>query len=399
MRAQYDAIVLCLTVVLICASSVRAQKPGQLLPVMPPQMANAANPLISPLDQTDPFITETIDFRETLAKFAEAKALTAAAARIEMLQFLCLTPKRKARRNPNQAPTFELIDVDRFEITARKSFFDNLPGMMRCLENGLKQVAISCQLAYVEPKHANHLNKFLVPGSAQVSSSPLPAVVPMATAQPADKASAAGSFVMTSTVIQQSKPVTSGLISRDDFKTIQRYLRSSQITFEMSPRVTCYPEQSCKIVDGSSQPFVVALKSEHSQQIGKAVTQPVVQLVPQGTTIQLKPFVVGEQVRLLSDIAVSKIIDVQTVSYATAGGSAPHRIQIPQQNLKQIHLSTLLDGNSILMVDPNFTQIEGQGKQAKEKKLILFLQAQMISPLERTAARPPAAKAEAAVRR
>jgi hypothetical protein len=124
---------------------------------------------------------------------------------------------------------------------------------------------------------------------------------------------------------------------------------------------------------------VVALAPVHGEN-GVTANQPVVQAIEEGTSIRVKASPSGDQIRLLSDIAISKIVGVETFSYP---GTKGPQIQIPEQNIRQIHLSSLLAPRTALLVDAGVAQADPQksgsgNEHLAQRRLFILLQVNIV---------------------
>ena len=326
--------------------------------------------------------TRTVDLSGAIARYAESARLSLESARLETLIFLAMTPRTKALRQPGENPTYERVGTDKFLVTANRSFFVTLPSMLRSLEMGKRQVAVRCQMITIEQSQAHRLNAFLQLGSAQVNCTAMPTVIPVATAGAFDD-NGDQAFVSTSTTIRENTPVTTGKLTAENLEALSRFLKqSTKSEVKFAPVIHLFPGQVGKVADVTERPFVVGLDVVKSS-AGLASTQPVVQAIEDGTTIQVRAIPNGDQIILQTDIAISEVIDVNTYTFTSGTGQEQQSIQIPKQGIRQVNLSTRLGDRQAIMIDPNFVESTtrstrfGQSKVEK-KKTIFVLQVENI---------------------
>ena len=335
-----------------------------------PEMAN----------HSDPIVSEEIDLSTTIQRFAELTGKSPEEARLESLLFMGMTPQVSAVSQPNQNPTFRPRGDDRFFVTARKSFFDSLPSMKLSLELGKKQVFIKCQMISIDPKQAKRLNAFITPGTAEVYSAKIPQITPVATRKTelSDDQSSPHTFVSSSTITRKSTPVITGLISKSNVEKLREYLASTKTETIFAPNMQTFPGQLATINNTSSVPFVVGLEAVNDD-FDRVLTQPVVQAIEVGITVRLRAIPHEDKIQLLSDIALSEVAEVQTYTFSGAGEKNQQRIQVPEQNLRQVHLSTLIGQDSAVLIDPNFVSDKVVNRKGPVKrKSVFILEAKML---------------------
>ena len=335
-----------------------------------PEMAN----------YSDPIVSEEIDLSSTIRRFAELTGKSHEDARLECLLFMGMTPQVNAKIQPNQNPTFRPRGDDRFYVTARKSFFDSLPSMKLCLELGKKQVFIKCQMISIDPKQAKRLNAFITPGTAEVYCAKIPEITPVATEKKefSDDGSNPHTFVSSSTITRKNTPVITGSLSESNLKKLRDYLAETKTETIFAPNLVTFPGQLATISDASSVPFVVGLEAVHKD-FARVLTQPVVQAIENGITVRLKAIPREDKIQLFSDIALSEVGDVQTFTFAGAGEKNQQTIQVPEQNLRQVHLSTLIEKDAAVLIDPNFESNKAFNKNGPiKRKSIFILEAKLL---------------------
>ncbi len=354
------------------------QTRGQYNDTIPSTMDSFGVPEMA--NRTDPVLTQTIDLGKTIRRYAELKQISLEDARLKTLLFLGMSPRIKTVHAAHENPTFENIGEDRYQVTALKSFFDALPAMQLCLELGKKQVFISCRMISIDPKQSKRLNAFITPGSAEVYCAKMPDVTPIATVKTdfADDPNIK-TFVSSSTVVRKNTPVTTGSLSQENLEKLKTYLKTTNTEANFAPNIIAFPSQLATISDASQRPFVVGLEAVHGE-FKRIGMQPVIQAIEDGITIRLRAIPRDGQVQLFSDIALSEVGEVHTLTFASSGEDNQQAIQVPEHNLRQIHLSTLLDADTAILIDPNFIQKENSHskKTSNRKKTIFIFQAKMI---------------------
>ena len=169
-----------------------------------------------------------------------------------------------------------------------------------------------------------------------------------------------------------------GTITSENLKKLEAMLNSDpKCKIVSSPTLRLYAGQVGTFNDTSLQPFVVGLSGSKSD-TGISTTQPIVQPVENGTTIRLRAIPSDEKIKLFADVAISEVLDVKKLTFASGELKSSQSIQIPKQKIQQLHLSAMLkDGQSIL-IDPNFYRTSEKksrlGKKSirKIKTLLLF---------------------------
>ena len=323
---------------------------------IPSTMSPLATSLL-PRSENTTVYTKVVSLESTIAKYAASKSIPLEQARADALIFLGLTPRIREHHFSHEQATFTRVEGDQYQISATPQYFESLPAMQRSLEFGKRQVAFHCQMFSVEVKNSKRLNAFLTPGSAEVYCSKIPEVQPVATAQQTPTEDTSSSFVSSSTVVRKNTPVTTGLITEQRLTELNEYLKESKTNVVYSPMVLAYLGQAASVSDSALRPFVVGLEAinQDNRRVGM---QPVIQAIEDGSTIRVKALPRDGKIQLFSDIVISEVVGVDQMTFTGAGDKSRQSIQMPEQRLRQIHLSTMLDEGSAIMIDPNFIQYQ-----------------------------------------
>ncbi|QEG21338.1 hypothetical protein [Mariniblastus fucicola] len=148
-----------------------------------------------------------------------------------------------------------------------------------------------------------------------------------------------------------------------------------------APTVVCYSGQTAAISDVSLRPFVVGVKP----MVGDFAVahQPIIQTIEDGLVMRLQPTINEGRVDVSANLAHSKVSAVETFTFAGTNDSGNVTIQIPEQTLKRVRVSSSLEDGETLFIDPRL-QIETEkkassklpfknGKTVSDKKQLYFL--------------------------
>jgi hypothetical protein len=137
-----------------------------------------------------------------------------------------------------------------------------------------------------------------------------------------------------------------------------------QIEVTMAPRITISPGQTASVSDASTRAFVVGMNRVEGD--FALAHQPVIQPIEEGTMLKLRATGENGQIRLDADLALSVIESVGTYDYADLRQKGPDAgsekgaqkisVQVPEQKLKQVHLSTLVKQGETIFIDPVFNR-------------------------------------------
>lgn len=155
-------------------------------------------------------------------------------------------------------------------------------------------------------------------------------------------------FVYSTTSTVQSLPSRVTRLTDGQVKTlIDKVQADAKSNILQAPKVTVFPGQQATIKDTTQRPFVVSAKPVKD---GSAVAmQPIVRVFEDGLTIQLCATLRGDdQLEMRSHITFSQIGDVDEFTFQET------TVQIPEQHLRQVHVSKVIDDEATLLIDPHF---------------------------------------------
>lgn len=321
-------------------------------------------------------VTKTIDLRDTIEKFSQVSGISMTQARLATLMELGLAPSAIGGQ-PREHTSYERVDVDVLRVTAPTSFFTDLPSRQEYLELGRKHVVVWVETFSISPDESAQIHKLIESGSSRVHTGRMLPVAPVATSD-ANRIDSE-SYVITSTVTRENIPVTTGHLTKQNVSRLSMYIKQSPTASLLSnPMLSALPGQTASVNDFSYQPFVVGLKSVESDN-GTLANQPIVQAIENGTTVRVKAKPQGDQIKLMTDIAISKVTGVELYRYP---GQDDTTIQIPKQVVRQVHLAAIIEPGTTLLVDPNFVQeVEHEDKRGQlvrvKRKFLVTMRAEL----------------------
>jgi len=162
--------------------------------------------------------------------------------------------------------------------------------------------------------------------------------------------------------VRRSMPVMLAKLDAEGMAGIKVALKDESVV--SAPTFVCFSGQSATISDVSLRPFVVGVKPKSNGDV--VAHQPIIQTVEDGLLMNFNPTIVDGNIDLTANIAHSKITAVDTMTISGTGPNEGVTIQIPEQSVSRVRLSSLLKGGESLFVDPRL-QIEVE--QAKDSKL------------------------------
>ena len=352
-------------------------------------------------------VTREIDLRTTLQKYAKFKQCTLNEAFAETVSFLKMVPlhnKTKSEMVGAQA-VYSIIEQDIYRISAPQSFFDALPLNMLCLENGKRNLKIEIHFLAIPADNPETFKSLMIPGSFVSFNNKIPQVTPYATsATYQDEASnldqvhpPGGTFVVATETRTKVYPTFMGRLNDQGVKKLVASAKADKnFRITMAPSLVVSPGQTASIADASMRPFVVGLNRVEGD--FAVAHQPIVQPVEDGTFLMLRATGEDGKIRLDADLALSEIESVETFGYSDSkpqenrdntDEASNLTVQIPEQKLKQVHFSTLVEEGHTLLIDPVFKKnvetriekrlnlIKNNGKNLKSPKSRVML---MIKP-------------------
>lgn len=401
------AFVLSTAITLIFAGLLLGQSIGTgQLPQTEPSPLSEFSPTSELIEQLNhpgkPFtrgniVTKEVDLQRAIRGYAALKRCSWSEAFRETASFLKMVPIKDepAENMLSAGALYSVVNQDVYRITASQSFFDRLPENLRCIENGKRHLSLQVQILEVSAENRDSFRSFMIPGSFASFNNKFPQAKPYATAatyQDVEQsagglAEPVGTFVVASETKTKVFPTFMGRLDGAGVEKLISHVQSDAscaVTFSTSIRA--FPGQTASISEAHTRPFVVGLNevvgsNKHDGEVTRA-HEPVIQAIEEGTVLRVRATGEAGQIRLDGDLALSEIQSVETFEYPAepaAGskhnGSAPEEnqrltVQVPEQKLKQVHLSTLVKEGQTVLIDPVF-QRASRGKSIKEPKRVL----------------------------
>lgn len=161
--------------------------------------------------------------------------------------------------------------------------------------------------------------------------------------------------------VRRSMPVMLAKLDDEGMAGIKGALKDESVV--SAPTLVCFSGQSATINDLSLRPFVVGVKPISNN--GTVAHQPIIQTIEDGLLMNFTPTIVDGNIDLTTNLAHSKVTAVETfrISGNTDQGVT---IQIPEQSVSRVRLSSLLKNGESLFVDP---RLQVEVEQAKDSKL------------------------------
>ncbi len=346
-------------------------------------------------------ITQDVDLRETLQKYAEYKKCSLDQAFADTVAYLKMRPlgEGDGKQMIGTQAYYSIVQKDIYRITAPKKFFNRLSENLLCLENGKRYVLLDVSFVLVSPKQIESLQKYMIPGSYVAFNNKFPEVVPYAT-QATLKDSAKwrsqhpksnGTFVVASETKTKIYPTFLGrLDDQNAAKLLKTIKKDANSDITLAPRMKIIPGQTATVNDAAERPFVVGVdRVEGDFTIGH---QPIVQSVEDGIILKLRATGEENEIRLDSDLAVCEISSVGTFTFPNqkTKQESDVTVQVPEQKLKQVHLSTLIKQGETLLIDPVFEKVTSTnppGKKTfgqKTQRVIVMIKPRFVDSLSAT---------------
>ena len=164
--------------------------------------------------------------------------------------------------------------------------------------------------------------------------------------------------------IRRAMPVMLAKLDDDGTRNMVNALSDQGVT--QSPTVVCFSGQTATLSDMSLRPFVVGVKpmvGEGTNEVAVA-HQPIIQTIEDGYMFRLNPVIKDGKIDLNANLAHSKVSNVETFTVSGTEESGV-TVQIPEQTLKQVNLSTSLQDGETLFLDPRL-QIEVEETQSSK---------------------------------
>ena len=327
----------------------------------------------------DVVVTRDVDLRETLQKYAQFKKCSLDQAFADTVAYLKMRPLQQGNLHKmvGTQAYYSIVEKDIYRVTAPNRFFKRLNENLLCLQNGKRYVLLEVSFVLIAPNQIENLQKYLIPGSYTAFNNKFPKVVPYAT-QATLKDSAKwrsqnpqsnGTFVVASETKTKIYPTFLGRLNDQNLAKLLKTIKddaNSEIT--LAPRMKIVPGQTATVTDAATRPFVVGMNRVEGK--NSVAHQPVLQSIEDGIMLKLR--VTGEQneIRLDGDLAVCEITSVETFKLPNQKNKQENEVtvQVPEQKLKQVHLSTLVKQGETLLIDPVFEKVTSTNPAGKQKK-------------------------------
>ena len=240
------------------------------------------------------------------------------------------------------------------------------------------------------------LKSFFKPQTFEVHNGVLPAVDADSETGKTSSSNIPGSinsttkFASSCESVRRATPVM--LAKLDDKGTQAMKAALGKTAIATAPKVVCFSGQTAAVTDVTYQPFVVGVKPRTKD--GATAYQPIIQTVEDGLVTRIEPTIKDGKIDLTANLAHSKVSAVETFMISgiqRKDFSKGVTIQIPEQTLKHINLSTSLEDGETLFIDPRL-QIESREKQNSKlpfataksvgvnKQVYFLLKAQIAEP-------------------
>jgi hypothetical protein len=348
-------------------------------------------PVLTLPTRTQPLVTKDIDLKNTLRKYAAFKKCSLNEAFAETVSFLKMVPlhDKSGSEMVGAQAIYSIVKQDIYRISAQQKFFDALPTNLLCLENGKRYLQIEIHFLGIPTENPETFRSLMVPGSFTSFNNKIPQATPYATTASYKNESASGklsspggTFVVATETKTKVYPTFMGRLDDTGVKKLLAALDADKnIKMTMAPSLVVLPGQTASVADASSRPFVVGMNRVEGD--FAIAHQPIIQPIEEGTMLMLRANGENGKIRLDADLALSEIESVETFGYSDfkrngplAGSektATPVTIQIPEQKLKQVHFSTLVEEGHTVFIDPVFqrniqTRIEKRMNALNDKE-------------------------------
>ena len=304
--------------------------------------------------------TQIVDLAKTIREFSRVSGQPIGKARAEVIHFIGMSPLNVQRRIPGSRPTFEMLDDDRFSITAQPVFFKSLNSICKSLEAGKKQVLIECRIFQANKKQLKFLNQILEQNKAPHLAIQNSRQFNELESNPQKQ------FVRSSTVILERHPCFSRPVSPENLSKLVKFLSNAKCRTLHAPRVICYPEGLAKIEDAQQKSFLT-----QAQQVGDLSWHPEIEFLKDGIVFEHIPYIQNNgNIRLNSKITKLTVQESRTVSYESERTDL--HLQSPSQKQETVELNMEIADGGGLLIDPNFRTETSRSKKDGVKKLYLI---------------------------
>ena len=330
-------------------------------------------------------VTREVNLKKTLQKYAKFKGCSLDEAFATTVATLKMSPilDPSAKRVVGAEAAYSIVGDDVYRITASQLFFDALPMNLMFIENGKRRLTIETHFLKLPIDKSEEYKPFLIPGSFVAFSNRIPQATAFATAatyrnemesrqQPGV---AAGTFVMSTETKTKVYPTFMGrLTDKGVDRMVKDFSSNPNCEIVQGPLVSVMPGVATAISVAESRPFVVGVNRVEGK--FSVAHQPILQVVEQGNLFKFRLIGDDGKIRLNADLALSDIASVETFGYSdtkqlgplagSEAASSAVTVQVPEQKLKQVHFSTLVEDGQTVFIDPVFTRKE-QTKEVPKK--------------------------------
>lgn len=325
----------------------------------------------APANNRQDMVTREVNLRKTLEKYAAFRDCSLDEAFAATVSYLKMVPLRdeSARKMVGAQAIYSIVGPDIYRISASQTFFDALPINLLCLENGKRNLLIEVHFLGIPEDNPETFKSMMIPGSFVSFNNKIPQATPYATtASYRDESTRSntpgtGTFVAATETRTKVYPTFMGRLDDQGVKKLLGSINNeNKIKVTMAPSLVVSPGQTGSVRDALSRPFVVGMKRVEGD--FALAHQPIVQPIEEGTFLLLRGTGENGKIRLDADLALSEIESVETFGYSDtkrdgplAGDektNTPVTIQVPEQKLKQVHFSTLVEDGQTILIDPVF---------------------------------------------
>ncbi len=188
--------------------------------------------------------------------------------------------------------------------------------------------------------------------------------------------------VSSTSIVERNSPVMYAVINKkqaDEF--IQQSKGYDDTNIMQAPTVTMFNGQTASVRDGKERPFVVAVKRIEEPGTQKVAYQPVIRVIGEGNTVNLKAELKDETtLKLNCEMTNLEILKVDTAVLPTPEGNKRVSIQIPEIAKTQIRSSLEMESGKTVVL--NCLQSNNKGEQ---ESLLVMLRCVVIDTLTQTA--------------
>ena len=321
------------------------------------------------LNHGEVLFTKKVDFGPALQKYATLKNCSLNDAFAKATEFLRLAPRDAPKQNDASASAFyQIVDKDVLQVTAPKKFFEQLPGNLTCIENGIRHIEMQILFVTIPAGHKTDIRRWIIPGTHEAFNNKIPQANAFATQatyknEAASRAAtqpgvaddqARGTMVSASETVTKAFPTFIARLDQKGVESFRKYvLGNEERNTTLSPTIRVVPGQPATITDGSARPFVVGVNRVEGE--FTVAHQPIVQPIEEGTLVKVRAMGESGKIRLDSDIAHSTIESVESYTYDDMQGKNNAKdavtVQVPEHRLKQVHISTLVEEGKTVLIE------------------------------------------------